>query len=75
MTLGIRIGTIPRIKLHREEKTIATAGGEVKIKIARLDGKELIFPEYEDMIRVMKETDRSYDDIYFEILSNLRKEL
>lgn len=75
MTLGIRISTIPRIKLFRNETTVKTSGGDVSIKIGRLDDKELIFPEYDDMIAAMKKTDKSYDDIYFEILSSLRKEL
>jgi uncharacterized protein (TIGR00299 family) protein len=75
MTLGIRIGTIPRIKLFRKETVIKTDGGDVSVKIGSLDDRELIFPEYDDMIRVMKKTKKSYDDIYFEILSRLRKEL
>jgi uncharacterized protein (TIGR00299 family) protein len=75
LTLGIRIGTIPRIKLHREETTISTEGGDVSVKIGRLDNRELIFPEYDDMIKAMKKADKSYDDIYFEIQSRLRKEI
>ncbi len=74
LTLGIRIETILRIKLIREEITIPTEGGEVSVKIGRLDGRELLFPEYDDMIKAMKNADRSYDDIYFEIQSSLRKE-
>ncbi len=75
LTLGIRIGTIPRIKLARKETTIVTSGGDVSVKIGRLDNKELIFPEYDDMIEAMKKADKSYDEIYFEIQSNLRKEI
>jgi uncharacterized protein (TIGR00299 family) protein len=75
LTLGIRVGTIPRIKLKREETVISTEGGDVSVKIARLDNRKLIFPEYDDMIEAMKNSDKSYDDVYFEIQSNLRKEL
>ncbi|UCE67203.1 MAG: LarC family nickel insertion protein, partial [Candidatus Zixiibacteriota bacterium] len=74
LTLGIRIGTIPRIKLRREEITVPTEGGDVSVKIGRLGGRELLFPEYDDMVKAMKNADKSYDDIYFEILSSLRKE-
>jgi uncharacterized protein (TIGR00299 family) protein len=74
LTLGIRVKTVPRIKLHREETVVSTSGGDVSVKIARLDDKEILFPEYDDMVKAMRKTDRSYDDIYFEIQSNLRKE-
>jgi len=73
-TLGIRVKTIPRIRLHREETVVTTAGGDVSVKIARLDGREMIFPEYDDMIKAMGRADKSYDDIYFEIKSRMRKE-
>jgi uncharacterized protein (TIGR00299 family) protein len=74
LTLGIRVKTIPRIKLHREEKIISTSGGDVSVKVARLDDKEMIFPEYDDMVKAMRHADKSYDDIYFEIRSKMRKE-
>jgi len=74
LTLGIRIETIPRIKLYRDETIIPTSGGDVSVKIGRLENRELIFPEYEDMIKAMKKADKSYDDIYFEIQGSLRKE-
>jgi uncharacterized protein (TIGR00299 family) protein len=74
LTLGIRVKTVPRIKLHREETVVSTSGGDVSVKIAHLDDMEMIFPEYDDMVKAMRKTDRSYDDIYFEIQSNLRKE-
>lgn len=74
LTLGIRVKTIPRIKLHREEKVVSTSGGDVSVKIARLDGREMIFPEYDDMIKAMRTANKSYEDIYFEIQSRIRKE-
>ncbi len=74
ITLGIRIGTKPRIKLFREETTVSTSGGDVSVKIGLLDEKDIIFPEYENMVKAMKNANKSYDDIFFEILSGLRKE-
>jgi len=73
-TLGIRVKTVSRIKLHREETIVSTSGGDVSVKIARLDGREMIFPEYDDMIKAMRQSDKSYEDIYFEILRRIRKE-
>jgi len=66
--------TISRIKLFKEETTIATSGGDVSVKIGHLDKREIIFPEYDDMAKAMKNIDKSYDDIFFEILSELKKE-
>ena len=73
-TLGIRISTIGRIKLARKEKIIKTSGGNVSIKIAHLDGRELIFPEHDEMLKAMKKSKLGYDDIYFEIQRAIKKE-
>ncbi len=73
-TLGIRVETRSRIKLDRKEVTVTTPSGEIGVKIATLDGRDIILPEFEDMITAMKDADRSYEDIYFEIKKALRKE-
>lgn len=74
ITLGIRLQTISRIKLFKEETTISTSGGDVSVKIGHLEKRDVIFPEYDDMAKAMKNIDKSYDDIFFEILSELKKE-
>lgn len=74
MTLGIRVESRSRIKLDRREVTVSTSSGEIGVKIATLDGRDIIFPEFEDMIAAMKKTNRSYEDIYFEIMEKLGKE-
>ncbi len=73
-TLGIRVTASSRIKLSRRQITVATSGGDVSVKLAELDGKKLIFPEFDDMSRAMKKAGLSYDDIYFEIQRAIRKE-
>ena len=73
-TLGIRVETRSRIKLHRKEVTVSTSVGEIGVKIATLEGRDIILPEFDDMITAMKDADRSYEDIYFEIKKALRKE-
>jgi uncharacterized protein (DUF111 family) len=73
-TLGIRLSQSSRMKLPRKQMTVSTSGGDVSVKIAELDGRKMIFPEYDDMVRAMKKAQASYDDIYFEIQSALRKE-
>lgn len=74
MTLGIRVETRSRIKLDRREITVSISSGEIGVKIATLDGRDIIFPEFEDMIAAMKNTNRSYEDVYFEIMKKLGKE-
>ncbi len=74
MTLGIRVETRSRIKLDRREVTVPIPAGEIGVKIATLDGRDIIFPEFDDMIAAMKKTNRSYEDVYFEIKEALRKE-
>jgi uncharacterized protein (TIGR00299 family) protein len=66
-TLGIRIGKADRLKLARTQITVATSGGDVAVKVAELEGRRLIFPEHDDMVRAMKKANASYDDIYYEI--------
>ncbi len=73
-TLGIRIGSSTRMKLPRRQITVPTSGGDISVKVAELDGRKLIFPEHDDMIKAMKKAAQSYDDIYFEIQRAIRKE-
>jgi uncharacterized protein (TIGR00299 family) protein len=73
-TLGIRVNSSSRLKLPRLQIVVPTSGGDISVKVAKLDDRKLIFPEFDDMSRAMKKTGRSYDDIYFEIQSAIRKE-
>ncbi|HBC46697.1 MAG TPA: nickel pincer cofactor biosynthesis protein LarC [candidate division Zixibacteria bacterium] len=73
-TLGIRTSLSSRIKLPRLQIIVSTSGGDVSVKVAKLDGKNLIFPEFDDISRAMKKAGLSYDDIYFEIQRAIRKD-
>jgi uncharacterized protein (TIGR00299 family) protein len=74
-TLGIRVGASNRLKLARKQITVATSGGDVSVKVAELDGRKLIFPEYDDIARAMKKVSASYDEIYFEIQGAVRADI
>jgi uncharacterized protein (TIGR00299 family) protein len=74
MTLGIRVETRSRIKLDRKQVKVSIPSGEIGVKIATLDGRHIILPEFDDMMAVMKKSNRSYEDIYSEIKEALRKE-
>jgi uncharacterized protein (TIGR00299 family) protein len=73
-TLGIRRNQVNRWKLPREEKIINTQYGEIPVKLATYDNKLLYFPEYENVAEAARKYEKNFDEIYFEILSLLRKE-
>ena len=74
VTLGIRHSRVERWKLNREEKTISTKYGAIPVKLASYDGKLLYFPEYDFVAEAAAKGKCKFDDIYFEIISELRKE-
>ncbi|MCP4580016.1 MAG: nickel pincer cofactor biosynthesis protein LarC [candidate division Zixibacteria bacterium] len=74
-TLGIRRSRINRWKLAREEKIIKSKYGEIPVKLANYGDKILYFPEYEFVARAANKAGKNFDEIYFEIISQLRKEL
>ncbi|MDX2177068.1 MAG: nickel insertion protein [Candidatus Sumerlaeia bacterium] len=48
-TLGVRESRVRRHALRREERTLPLRGGEVRVKVALLDGRPLrAAPEFED---------------------------
>jgi uncharacterized protein (TIGR00299 family) protein len=73
-TLGIRRNRINRWKLARKEIKVNTAYGEIPVKLANYDGKVLYFPEFDYVARAAAAHKKNFDEIYFEILSLLRKE-
>jgi len=55
-TLGVRTYTTQRRVLPREWETVSTCYGEVRMKLARVNGQVLqISPEYEDCRKLAEE--------------------
>lgn len=75
LTLGIRVRETSRMKLKRRELKISTSGGEVVVKLGSFDGTSIILPEFDDMTEAMRQSGKSYDDIYFEIRQSMGKEI
>ncbi len=73
-TLGIRKSAIERSKLPRKETIVETKYGEIPVKLASYNDKVLYFPEYDNVAEAARLSGCSFDDIYFEIISILRKE-
>ncbi|MGB7536978.1 MAG: nickel pincer cofactor biosynthesis protein LarC [Anaerolineales bacterium] len=55
-TIGVRMHPVERRKLEREEMTVETAYGAVKVKIARWENRVMnAAPEYRDCLRLAEE--------------------
>jgi pyridinium-3,5-bisthiocarboxylic acid mononucleotide nickel chelatase len=54
-TIGVRISEVKRRKLKREERTVKTGYGDVRVKVVLVNGSERITPEYEDCAVIAKE--------------------
>ena len=73
-TLGLRVNQVKRWKLERELKNFQTAYGEIPVKLAYYNDRVLYFPEYDVVAEKARQSGKSFDEIYFEIVSQLRKE-
>ena len=63
-TIGVRYFPVERRALEREFRKVRVSGGEVGIKISRLDGKPVnIQPEYADCVKAAKAGGRPLKDV------------
>src|SRR5205814_2814784 len=53
--LGVRLQTIQRLIARREERSVATPWGAVRVKVKLLGEREIIAPEYEDCARIARQ--------------------
>jgi hypothetical protein len=64
-TIGVRMHPVERRKLDREERSVETAYGPVRVKVARWRGRVTnAAPEYRDCLRIAKEQGVPLKDIY-----------
>lgn len=54
-TIGVRISRVMRKKLKREEKTVSTEHGKIRVKVTYINGSERVAPEFEDCARIARE--------------------
>ena len=54
-TIGVRINRVLRKKLTREERTVPTEYGNIRVKVAFIDGSERVAPEFDDCARIARE--------------------
>ncbi len=64
-TIGVRVAREERVELERETASVATALGNVDVKIVRLpDGSTRMSPEYESCRRLAESSGRPIEAIY-----------
>ncbi|NLW24213.1 MAG: nickel pincer cofactor biosynthesis protein LarC [Clostridia bacterium] len=70
-TLGVRIYSVDRVKLYREEGLVATPWGKVRVKLGK-KGEEIvnIKPEYEDCKAIAQKNLIPLKKVWQEVLSN-----
>jgi uncharacterized protein (DUF111 family) len=68
-TFGLRRFVVEKTALKREERTVATSLGEVRMKCAFLDGRPVKSkPEFEDCRRIAEERKMPLREVYETIL-------
>jgi uncharacterized protein (DUF111 family) len=73
-TLGVRYETVSRDVLARRWVDVATSGGPVRIKIGSRDGVDLnAAPEFEDCLRIARETGKPLKDVQAEAIEAWRR--
>lgn len=63
-TIGIRRAPMERTVLRRREEIVPTPLGEARTKVCTLDGEERCFPEYDSVIGLCRQWEKSYQDVY-----------
>ncbi len=73
-TLGVRSYQVEKSMLSRSIEMVNTCFGEVPVKIAFSDQVAVnVKPEFSDCMRIAREFNIPLKDVYFEVLSNLKK--
>ena len=53
-----------RTVLRRSKKTVQTPYGEAEVKICEKDGMKKVYPEYESVVRLCKESGAAFQDVF-----------
>jgi uncharacterized protein (TIGR00299 family) protein len=71
-TIGLRETKILKSLLHREEETVETAFGKVRMKKSFFRGKLInLKPEYDDLHRLAKENDVTIQAVYKDAMNSI----
>lgn len=67
-SLGVRFRPAQRLMAPRRSDTLATMFGPIQVKIKRVDGEDVIAPEFEDCARVARERGVPIAAVYAAVL-------
>lgn len=73
-TIGIRRQQMERSVLARSMETVRTCLGDAQVKVCPLGSQIRKYPEYQSVVRLCKEHDRSFQEVYQMVLSECMKE-
>lgn len=73
-TIGIRKVQMERTVLDREIKRVNTSLGEVKVKVCGLKEGRRIYPEYESVAAICRDTGLSYQEVWKRICKEVSDE-
>ena len=73
-TIGIRKQKMERSILKREIKKVQTSLGEAVIKVCHLSKGIIVYPEYDSVIEICKNHNKSYQDVYQTIIKECGEE-
>lgn len=71
-TIGIRRIEMERTVMERQTETVKTCYGDALVKVCTYKGVRKIYPEYESVKGLCSKCDRSFCEVYQEILSACR---
>ena len=72
-TIGIRRILVERTVMDRSIKTVSTLWGDVRVKVCEKNGIKKVYPEYEDVAQICRETGLSFADTFSCISAECRK--
>lgn len=67
-TIGIRRQKMERTILHREMRSVMTSLGEAAIKLCEMPQGMRIYPEYESVAKLCRESGFSFQEVYLQIV-------
>jgi hypothetical protein len=71
--LGVRVSRLRRYELEREERVVEVAGGTVRVKLGRLDGRVVnVAPEHDDCAAVARATGTAVKSVWAAALAAAR---
>ncbi|MBI5021224.1 MAG: nickel pincer cofactor biosynthesis protein LarC [Ignavibacteriales bacterium] len=72
-TLGFRIQECRREKVERYNREVITEFGLTKVKVAKIDGYERIFPEFEECKQLARQTNLPLIEVYKRIEAEIHR--